>query len=87
MILMLMQMCMSRQLGAASIGRVAMVREKIWKMKKIPGHGKVREFQFQSGKFRKMKESHGKVREFQNFPKKLQVNRLVEVLFSINCKP
>ena len=43
--------------------------KKFWKMKKIPGQGKVREFHFQSGKFRKMKKSHGKVREFQNFPK------------------
>ena len=43
--------------------------KKFWKMKKIPGQGKVREFHFQSGKFRKLKKSHGKVREFQNFPK------------------
>ena len=41
--------------------------KKFWKMKKIPGQGKVREFHFQSGKFRKMKKSHGKVRNFKIF--------------------
>ena len=30
--------------------------KKFWKMKKIPGQGKVREFHFPSGKFRKMKK-------------------------------
>ena len=33
-----------------------------------------------------MKKSHGKVREFQNFPKKMLVNRLLEILVSIICK-
>ena len=43
-----------------------------WKMKKIPGQGKVREFHFQSGKSRKNeKKSHGKVRENQSFPHKV----------------
>ena len=60
--------------------------KKFWKMKKIPGQGKVRELHFQSGKFKKMKKSHGKVREFQNFPKKMLVNRLLEILVSIICK-
>ena len=60
--------------------------KKFWKMKKNPGQGKVREFHFQSGKFRKIEKSQGKVREIQNFPKKLLVNRLLEILFSINCK-
>ena len=55
-------------------------------MKKIPGQGKVREYHFQSGNFRKNEKSHGKVREFQNVPKKVLVNRLLEILFSINCK-
>ena len=55
-------------------------------MKNFPGQGKVREFHFQSGKFRKNEKSHGKVREFQNFPKKMLVKRLLEILFSINCK-
>ena len=55
-----------------------MVREKFWKMKKFPGQGKVRELHFQSGKLKKKK-----VREFQNFPKKMLVNRLLEILVSI----
>ena len=56
-------------------------------MKKIPGQGKVRELHFQSGKFKKKNEkSHGKVREFQKFPKKMLVNRLLEILVSIICK-
>ena len=42
--------------------------KKFWKMKKFPGQGKVREFHFHSGKFKKKNEkSHGKVREFQIF--------------------
>ena len=49
-------------------------------MKKISGQEKVRELHFQSGKFKKKNEkSHGKVREFQNFPKKMLVNRLLEI--------
>ena len=60
--------------------------KKYWKMKKFPGQGKVRELHFQSGKFKKNEKSHGKVREFQNFPKKMLVNRLLEILVSIICK-
>ena len=60
--------------------------KKFWKMKNFPGLGKVRELHFQSGKFKKNEKSHGKVREFQNFPKKMQVNRLLEILVSIICK-
>ena len=41
--------------------------KKVWKIKKIPGQGKVREFQFFSGKFRKSGKSQGKVRELENF--------------------
>ena len=55
-------------------------------MKNFPGQGKVRELHFQSGKFKKNEKSHGKVREFQNFPKKMLVNRLLEILVSIICK-
>ena len=56
-------------------------------MKKFPGQGKVRELHFQSGKFKKKNEkSRGKVMEFQNFPKKMLVNRLLEILVSIICK-
>ena len=47
--------------------RIATVREKV--LKNVPGQGKVREIQFQSGKFRKNEKSHGKVREFQKFQK------------------
>ena len=61
--------------------------KKFWKMKKFPGQGKVREIHFQSGKFKKKNEkSHGKVREFQNFPKRMLVNRLLEILDSIIYK-
>ena len=45
--------------------------QKVWKMTILLGQGKVREFQFQSGKFRKNEKSQGKVREFKNFPKKV----------------
>ena len=55
-------------------------------MKNFPDQGKVRELHFQSGKFKKNEKSHGKVREFQNFPKKMLVNRLLEILVSIICK-
>ena len=55
-------------------------------MKKIPGQGKVRGLHFQSGKFKKNEKSHCKVREFQKFPKKMLVNRLLEILVSIICK-
>ena len=62
--------------------------KKFWKMKmnNFPGQGKVRELHFQSGKFKKNEKSHGKVREFQNFPKKMLVNRLLEILVSIICE-
>ena len=40
--------------------------ENIWKMKFIPGQGKVREFCRWPGKFRKDLENQGKVREFEN---------------------
>ena len=60
--------------------------KKFWKMKNFPGQGKVRELHFQSGKFIKNEKSHGKVREFQNFPQKMLVKRLLEILVSIICK-
>ena len=61
--------------------------KKFWKMKLFQGLGKVREFHFQSGKFRKNEKSQGKVRELQKFSKKVAiVNMLLEILFSINCK-
>ena len=41
------------------INRVATVREKILENEKNPGQGKVREFNFQSGKFRKNEKSQG----------------------------
>ena len=42
---------------------------------------------FSQGNLKKKREkSHGKVREFQNFPKKILVNRLLEILVSIICK-
>ena len=56
--------------------------KKFWKMKKFPGQGKVRELHFQSGKFEKNEKSQG----ISNFPKKMLVNRLLEILVSIICK-
>ena len=44
-------------------------RKKIWKMKKIGGLEKVREFHFQSGKFRKNERSQGKSGNFKIFQK------------------
>ena len=46
-------------------------------MKNVPGQGKVRDFHFQSGKFRINEKSQGKVREFQKFQKKLLVSWLL----------
>ena len=61
--------------------------KKFWKMKNFQGQGKVRELHFQSGEFKKKNEkSHGKVRELKNFPKKMLVNRLLEILVSIICR-
>ena len=39
----------------------------IWKMKDFPGQGKVREFHFQSGKFRKIKKVMEKSGNFKIF--------------------
>ena len=55
-------------------------------MKKFPGQGKSGNFIFSQGNLEKMKKSQGKVREFKHFPKKLLVNRLLKIIFSINCK-
>ena len=41
---------------------------------------------FSQGNLKKNENSHGKVREFQTFPKKMLVNRLLEILVSIICK-
>ena len=45
-----------------TLHRVATLGKTFWKIKKIPGQGKVREFHFQSGKSRKKKKekSQGK---------------------------
>ena len=59
-----------------------MLREKSLDNEKIPGQGKVREFHFQSGKFRKNEKSQGVL----NFSKKLIVNTFLKIIFSINCK-
>ena len=41
---------------------------------------------FSQGNLKKNEKSHGKVREFQNFPKKIEVNKLLEILVSTICK-
>ena len=47
-------------------GRVATVRENIWKMKLFPGQGKVGEYCGWPGKYRKDLKSQGKIRECDN---------------------
>ena len=55
--------------GAVYMYRVATVREKVWKMTFFPGHGKVREFGFESGKFAKVQKIREKSGNFKIFPK------------------
>ena len=50
--------------------------KKFWKMKNVPGQGKVREFHFQSGKFRKNEKSW-KSQGISKNSKKLLVNWLL----------
>ena len=54
--------------------------KKFWKFFKV--REKSGNNIFSQGNLKKMK----KVREFQNFPKKMLVNRLLEILVSIICK-
>ena len=72
---------------AKSLAGLPRSGKKFWRMKNFPGQGKVREksgnYIFSQGNFKKNEKSQGKVREFQNFPKKIQVNRLLEILVSI----
>ena len=63
--------------------RVATVREKVLENEKKSRSGN---YIFSQGNLKKNEKSHGKVREFQNFPKKMLVNRLLEILVSIICK-
>ena len=64
-----------------------MVREKALENAKISRSGKSQGITFSVREtFKKNEKSHGKVREFQNFPKKMLVNRLLEILVSIICK-
>ena len=69
--------CLPMPLGYIHVYRVAMVREKVWKMKFFPGQGKVREFEFES---RKIANFKGKVREFQNFFKRDGLWQCINVL-------
>ena len=50
----------------APVTRVITALQCIWKLKFIPGQGKVKEFCGWPGKFRKDLESQRKVREFEN---------------------
>ena len=65
--------------------RVVTVREKVLENEKFSRSGKSGNYIF-SQRNLKNERSHGKVREFQNFPKKMLVNRLLEILVSIICK-
>ena len=52
--------------------------KKFWKMKNVPGQGKVREFHFQSGKFRKNEKKSWKSQGISKISKKkLLVNWLL----------
>ena len=55
--------------GVVSSAGLPQSGKKFWKMKNVPGQGKIREFHFQSGKFRKNEKNHGKVREIKKFQK------------------
>ena len=55
-----------------------MVRGKILENEHFSRLGKVWEFHFQSGKFRKMSKVREKSGNLKIFPKKLLVNRLLE---------
>ena len=57
--------------------RVSRSGKKLWKMKDVPGQGKVREFHFQSGKFRKNKKVMEKSGNSKNFKKKMLVSWLL----------
>ena len=59
--------------------------KKFWKMKIFQVREKSGNYIFSQGNLKKNEKSHGKVREFQNFPKKMLVNRLLEILVSIIC--
>ena len=63
--------------------RVATVREKVQENEKFSRSGKSQGITFSVREIKKNEKSHGKVREFQNFPKKMLVNRLLEILVSI----
>ena len=60
-------------------------RKKVWKMKKIPGQGKVGEFPFQSGKFRRKKKKIEKSRNFRIL-QNVHCFQASEKYNFINCK-
>ena len=67
--------------------RVATVREKVLENEKFSRSGKSQGNTFSVREILKKNEkSQGKVREFQNFPKKMLVNRFLEILVSIIYK-
>ena len=68
------------------LSRVATVREKVLENEKFSRSGKSQGKTFSVREIEKNEKSQGKVREFQNFPKKMLVNRLLEILVSIICK-
>ena len=63
--------------------RVATVREKVLENEKFSRSGKSQGITFS---VREILKKMKKVREFQNFPKKMLVNRLLEILVSIICQ-
>ena len=63
-----------------------MVREKVLENEKFSRSGKSQGITFSVREILKKMKSHGKVRKFQNFPKKMLVNMLLEILVSVICK-
>ena len=60
--------------------------KKFWRMKKIPGQGISGNYIFSQGNLKEMKKVMEKSGNFKFFPKKMLVNRLLEILVSIICK-
>ena len=74
--------CQSTFSGVLSIHYTGLLRsgKNSGELKKS-GQGKIREFHFQFGKFRKKEKVREKAGNFKNFPKTLLVNRHLEILF------
>ena len=66
--------CLPAYLSVSGLSRSG---KKLWKMKNVPGQGKVREFHFQPGKFGKNEKKSWKSQGISKISKKLLVNWLL----------